>query len=81
MVVRDDVKLKELWNPTLRSWFPLRRRDPEIVLIAVRVTRAEYWLVPRTRLSRVVGMVKAVLTGKRREQGKHGILDLHTLPA
>ena len=81
VVVRDDVKLRELWNPTLRSWFPLGRRDAEIVLIAVRVTRAEYWLVPRTRLPRVMGMVKALLTGKRREQGKHGILDLHTLPA
>ena len=46
------------------------RRDPEIVLVAVRVARAEYWLVPRTRLSRVVGMVKAMLTGKRHEAGK-----------
>ena len=41
VVVRDDVKLKELWNPTLRSWFPRGRRDPEIVLVAVRVARAE----------------------------------------
>jgi general stress protein 26 len=81
VVIRDDVKLRELWNPTLRSWYPLGRRDAEIVLIAVRVTRAEYWLVPRTRLPRVMGMVMALLTGKRREPGKHGILDLHTLPA
>jgi len=81
VVVRDDVKLRELWNPALRRWFPRGRRDAEIVLIAVRVTRAEYWLVPRTRLSRVMGMVKAMLTGKRREQGTHGILDLHSLPA
>ena len=80
-VVRDDVKLKELWNPTLRSWFPRGRRDPEIVLVAVRVARAEYWLVPRTRLSRVIGMVKGMMTGKRQEAGKHGILDLHPLPA
>jgi general stress protein 26 len=80
VVVRDDVKLRELWNPALRNWFPLGRRDIEIVLIAVRVTRAEYWLMPGTRLSRLVGLVKAWLTGKRREQGKYGILDLHTLP-
>ena len=81
VVVRDDVKLKELWNPTLGSWFPRGRRDPEIVLVAVRVTRAEYWLVPRTRLVRVMGMAKAMVTGKRHEAGKHGVLDLHQLLA
>jgi general stress protein 26 len=81
IVVRDDVKLQELWNPTLRSWFPRGRRDPDIVLVAVRVVRAEYWLVPRTRLKRATGLVKAMLTGKRQEAGKYGILDLHSLIA
>jgi general stress protein 26 len=81
VVVRDDVKLKELWNPALRSWFPRGRRDPEIVLVAVRVERAEYWLMPRTRLLRVLGMAKAMLTGKHQEAGKHGVLDLHPLLA
>ena len=70
VVVRDDVKLKELWNPTLRSWFPRGRRDPEIVLVAVRVARAEYWLVPRTRLVRVIGMVKAHGDGKAARGGQ-----------
>lgn len=79
VVVRDDVKLKELWNPTLRSWFPRGRQDPGIVLVAMRVTRAEYWLAPRTRMARVMGMVKALATGKRQEAGKHGVLDLHPL--
>jgi general stress protein 26 len=81
VVVRDDVKLREVWNPTLRAWFPRGRRDPEIVLIAVRVSNAEFWLVPRTRASRVIRMLNAVLTGRRQEAGKHGILDLHQLPA
>jgi general stress protein 26 len=77
VVVRDDVKLKELWNPTMRAWFPHGRRDPEIALVAVRVERAEYWIVPPTRLARVVAMAAAVVKGKRQEAGKHGILDLH----
>jgi general stress protein 26 len=79
VVVRDDVKLREVWNPTLRAWFPRGRRDAEIVLIAVRVSHAEYWLVPRTRASRVIRMVKAIVTGTRQEAGKHGVLDLHPL--
>jgi general stress protein 26 len=81
IVVRDDMKLNDLWNPTLRSWFPRGRRDPEIVLLAVRVVRAEYWLVPRTRMARVVNMVKALLTGRRQEAGRHGVLEVHPVLA
>src|SRR5689334_18197497 len=55
VVVRDDVAVKRFWNPTLRAWFPKGRHDPAIALVAVEVVRAEYWLVPRTRLRRVFG--------------------------
>jgi general stress protein 26 len=78
VVVNDDVKLGELRKPSLRSWFLRGRPDPEIVLVAVRVSRAEYWLVPRTRLSRLMGAVSAMMTGKRRAPGKYGILELHS---
>lgn len=81
VIVRDDVQLRRLWNPTLRSWFPRGRRDPEIVLVAVRVASAEYWLVPRTRLARVARMVQAMFTRTRHESGKHGVLDLQPLLA
>lgn len=77
VVVRDDVKLKELWNSSMRAWFPHGRHDPEIALVAIRVERAEYWIVPPTRLARVVAMTKALVTGKRHETGTHGVLDLH----
>ena len=81
VVVRDDVKVQELWNSSLRSWFPRGRHDPEIVLVAVRVARAEYWLVPRRRHARIFGTARAMMTGKRHEAGTHGILDLHPLLA
>jgi len=78
VVVREDVQIRELWNPTLRRWFP---HDSETALIAVRVTRVEYWLVPRTRLARVIGRAKALLTGRQHRPGRHGILDLYPLVA
>lgn len=77
VVVSDDVNLRDLGNPSLRSWFP-RRRDPEIVLIAVRVSRAEYWLIPRTRMARCMAAVRATITGKRQQEGRYGILELHS---
>ena len=79
VIVRDDVQLRRLWNPTMRSWFPRPGRDPELVLVAVRVESAEYWLVPRTRLPRLVGRVKAMFTRTRHEPGTHGVLDMQPL--
>ena len=76
VVVRDDVQVRRFWNPTCRAWFPKGKRDPELVLVAVRVARAEYWLVPRSRLTRAFGAVKAMVAGRRYEAGKHGVLDL-----
>ena len=76
VVIRDDVYIKRFWNPTYRAWFPNGKRDPELVLVALRVSQAEYWLVPRSRITRVVGAVSAILTGRRYEAGKHGLLQL-----
>lgn len=76
IVVRDEFYVKRFWNPTYRAWFPKGKRDPELVLVAVRAARAEYWLVPNSRMSRVVCAVKAMITGRRYEAGKHGMLEL-----
>jgi len=74
VVVQDRAKLKRLWNPTYRAWFPKGRRDPEIVLIALRVDHVDYWLVPTSRLSRVFSAAKALITRKRYEAGQVGTL-------
>jgi general stress protein 26 len=79
IVVRDNVQLKRMWNPTYRSWFPKGKTDPAIVLVALRVTHAEYWLVPRTSIVRAAGAVKAMITGRRHEAPQHGVLDLQPL--
>ncbi len=80
VVIRDDVKLQRLWKPSFRAWFPQGAQDPEIVLVAVRVARAEYWLMPRWRISRLFGATTAMVTGKQTETSRHGILDLHPAP-
>jgi general stress protein 26 len=81
IVIRDNVQLKRMWNSTFRSWCPKGKTDPAIVLVALRVTHVEYWLVPRTRIVRAAGVVKAMLTGRRHEAGQHGVLDLQPLSA
>ena len=76
VVVRDDMTVNRLWNPTHRAWFPKGKHDPALVLVAVRVSRAEYWLVPRSRIPRVFAAGKALVTGRRHEPGRHGTLEL-----
>jgi hypothetical protein len=80
IVVRDDVGLKELLKAKRRSWSQ-RAYGAKIVLVAMRVTSAEYWLLPPTRFPRVIRAAKAVITGKRQESGLHGVLRLHALSA
>lgn len=42
-LVTDRAKVKELWNPTWKVWFPDGKDDPKLELIRVTVTDAEFW--------------------------------------
>jgi general stress protein 26 len=81
VIIRDDVQLRRLWNPTYRAWFPRGETDRAIVLVALRATQVEYWLIPRSRLVRVAGALKAMITGRRLQARVHGVLDMQPLTA
>lgn len=42
-VVTNAKKKKELWTKGLERWFEDGPEDPEVVLLHVRATRAEWW--------------------------------------
>ena len=77
-VVRDRAKIRELWDPTLKAWFPKGVDDPDIALLCVDVTKAEYWDTPNKRMVQLIGFVKSVLTGQPYRPGGHEKLDLHS---
>ena len=64
-LVRDRQKMKELWNPMFKAWFPDGLDDPDLVLLKVDVTQAEYWDSPSSKMVQLAGLVKALATGKR----------------
>jgi general stress protein 26 len=64
-VVRDQEKMKELWNPVYKAWFPKGLEDPNVGLLKVQVTNAEYWDAPAGKMVYLIGTMKAVLTGER----------------
>jgi general stress protein 26 len=77
-ISEDKAKMKELWNPFLKAWFPEGIDDPEISLISVDVDCAEIWDSPTSKVVQLLGFFKAAVTGKPIDQNvtsKH--IDLH----
>ena len=75
-VVNDRAKIRELWNPIMRSWFD-GAEDPNIRLIRVDVDEAEYWDTPGGKVASLIGLVKGVVMGKGADQNnEHGTLRL-----
>lgn len=66
-IVRDMAKAKELWNPTYKAWFPKGLDDPGLILVKVKAERAEFWDSPSGKVVQLLGYVKALATGKARE--------------
>ncbi|MFN7135082.1 MAG: pyridoxamine 5'-phosphate oxidase family protein [Myxococcales bacterium] len=63
-VVRDRAKMESLWRPTLRAWFPKGLEDPNIALLRVQVESAEFWDHPSGRMVQLIGLARALVTGK-----------------
>jgi general stress protein 26 len=61
-ILRDRVKMEELWSPELKTWFPGGLEDPELALLWISVTQAEYWEGPSGALLYLAG-VKAMAAG------------------
>jgi len=73
----DDRKLMdELWNPSMKAWFPGGKDDPAIILIKVVPDGADYWEGPSNKLRFVIGVAKALLTGQQYKDGEHGHLNV-----
>ena len=65
MVVRDQAKVEEMWQPALKAWFPQGKTDPNIAMLRVRVSEAELWDAPASSIVYLAGFIKALATGKK----------------
>lgn len=79
-LVNDRQKIHELWNPTLRAWFPNGVDDPELALLCVTVEKAEYWDTPNSRMVQLAGFVKAVVTGEEYQPGENEKVTMEQSP-
>lgn len=75
-LVRDRQKMQALWKPELKIWFPNGIDEPDIALLKVHLTHAEYWESPSNPIATVIGMAKAVAIGQEYSAGEHEKIDL-----
>lgn len=75
-LVRDRQKIEELWKPELKAWFPKGTDEPDIALLKVNVSKAEYWDSPSSAVAHAIGMVKAFATGTTYDAGENKKIDL-----
>lgn len=70
-IVRDKEKMRSLWTPWIKPWFPQGLDDPDLVLLKVTPTEAEYWTAPGSAVVRLYGLAKGMLTGNTDALGDH----------
>jgi general stress protein 26 len=64
-VVENASKKAELWSKMAEAWFPGGVDDPDLALVQVTVTHANYWDVTESKIVQLFQMAKAIVTGKR----------------
>jgi general stress protein 26 len=73
--VQDKQKIKELWKPVLKAWFPDGPDQADVALLKVKVKKAEYWDSPSSTIAQAFSFVSAIFTGKQVELGENKKLD------
>jgi general stress protein 26 len=74
--VRDLPKMRELYTPILKTWFPEGLDDPHLTLIKFEALGGSYWDSPGGRLQSLAAFAVAIATGTPRKGGEAGELHL-----
>lgn len=73
-IVNDKDKMKELWSPAVKAWFPKGIEDPALALLKVEADEASYWDSPSSKLVVFYKMIKAIAKGETPDEGEFGTL-------
>lgn len=77
-LVDDAARKRALWSKLNEAWFPKGPDDPDLALVQVRITHAEYWDVKSSKLVQLFEMAKAAVTGRPpTDMGDHGQVRMH----
>ncbi|OOQ62098.1 pyridoxamine 5'-phosphate oxidase family protein [Mucilaginibacter pedocola] len=71
-LVNDKAKMQQLWNPFVKAFFPEGLEDPKLTLLKITPTDAEYWDGNSSSMVVLFNVLKAAVTGKKYDAGRHG---------
>jgi general stress protein 26 len=64
-IVRDRQRIEQLWKPAWKAWFPEGKDDPNLVLLRLVASEAEYWDQHGAKaLAYLIEGARAVLRGE-----------------
>jgi general stress protein 26 len=75
-VSKDEERIHELWDPTLRTWFTAGVTDPRITVIRVSPTEGYYWDAKHGVALAGVKILLGALLGKTMDDSMEGRLSL-----
>ena len=75
-VSTDRAKIHELWNPMYKAWFPNGEDDPQIAVLRVDVSEAQYWEASSSKLVVGIKYLAAAVTGGKVDVGESGKVTL-----
>ena len=76
-VVEDMAKKKALWSTFTQAWFPGGVDDPDVALLRLDITHADYWDVKSNQVVQLLKMATAAVTGKPpSNMGEHQRVDM-----
>lgn len=77
-VVEDLGKKQQLWSKMAEAWFPGGPTDPDLALVRVKISHANYWDVKESKIVQLFEMAKAAVTGKPpTNMGEHAEIRLN----
>ena len=70
-LVQDKAAIDAHWSDILSTWFPNGKDDPDVALLRIEVSEAEYWDAPNSTMVHAYGYLKAKLTGTPPKGGEN----------
>lgn len=76
-IINDKDKIKELWSPVVKAWFPKGPEDPALALLKVDTDEASYWDSSSSKSVVFYKMIKAIVKGETPDEGEFGTLKVN----
>jgi len=75
-VSQDKGKIHELWSPMFNAWFPQGEDDPQIAVLRVDITEAQYWEASSSKIVLGLKYLAAAVTHGAVPVGEQGKVTL-----